>query len=381
MWSHHLSRKDGAGPVMEKSAATIENTGRISASPGRRTSRGRGASAKHSLGEDQLLPAVCPLCSALGVKPRSLRKANAKTSSLVAHYCEVCNEHIDRETTRFIALVSGLLLGCLSLATASALYFGARQVGLQFLVVAGFALVLTQGSGKLFRDLLSPGSTHGVWETDDEQGRAVVCLASQYSEVLTEHGIPFLKFTSEKPPSLISRISLALILVGTLWLGALQAFSAARVRVLMSGSEPAYLLVDDRKADRILPKNSEGPGLGKSIRVLGGRRSLGLVTESGAVLASETLTLWPGSTYIVGYLPAGRCLFWEVRQYGENPGRFLMPIAGNGPVWRLDDQVDSWFVPLAETGPEDQAPDFQGSGGVRRALRLLGCSGKTVEPL
>ena len=96
-------------------------------------------------------------------------------------------------------------------------------------------------------------------------------------------------------------------------------------------------------------------------------------------MGEATRTLWPGRTYIVGQIPPGQCLFWERREYGkEARASILFPIGGQGPVWELREQVDSWFVPLGGSTTEQLAEieDWQTRGGLRRAIRLLPCQGQ-----
>jgi hypothetical protein len=112
------------------------------------------------------------------------------------------------------------------------------------------------------------------------------------------------------------------------------------------------------------------------VRVLGGRRRLEIISESGALLGGATMTIWPGRTYIVGQLPEDQCLFWEQRTYGTGAERSLVfPLGGDGPVWELKDQVDSWFVPLESPGtkPDVESDPWETRGGIRRAVRLLPC--------
>lgn len=339
------------------------------------------ASAKHGLSSTQLLPALCPLCSALGVKARPFRLTRGEPPSLTAHYCEACDDKLNRDTTRLIALVLALCLLTLSISTAEALYFGARAIILQLLGAVAIALGLGYGAGRLFPELFSRSRSLGLWETKREEGLiTLACPSSAYSEVLKDHGIRFLRLTQEQPPTLLPRVCLSLSGLNLLWLGGLHALGGAQVRVLPDEKQSVYLLIDSRKSEELRPRSSEEPGLGKSVRVLGGLRRIGLVSDSGQVLAEETLTVWPGSTYIVGQPPPGQCLFWEVRRYGDEPGQFLLPLPEPGPVWHLEHQVDSWFTPLAEPKDAGELPDLQGSGGVRRAVRLLNCEG-SKEPL
>jgi hypothetical protein len=324
-----------------------------------------------------MLPAICPRCQAPGTHPiRIAARAPLESSDAPdAYYCDICAQAHNDEATRRVAWIAAGSLLLVALITTLALAWGTRNIEAQLLVPLVFSLALPWTLLKV-----------GVWPAPDRSislGEAndktpvVICEDQKLSAILVEQGLPL---SSQAAPgeSFLRKhqASLLLTLVCITWFALIHSLGGVSVRVLVSGSDDAVLLVDSRVHQEISPGNSEDPRAGIFTRVLGGRRKFELLTKSGKPLGSRTVTIWPGRTYIVGHLPPGLCLFWERRDYGTGQQKsLLMPLGGDGPIWELRHSVDSWFVPLQadKTQATDAISEWESSGGVRRAIRLLPC--------
>lgn len=329
------------------------------------------------LAPSELLPAVCPACGAQGTRPHTLKVSDngSPRAELDAYFCDICADEQNARTTRHLAWFGAMTLLVLGATTAAALALGTRQFALQLalpLLVGGLA------PAALLRTAIWPSSRDPVTLSADGEGLLLSTTSRKFRRTLLEHGLVETRGAAPRRASIFHRPQppVVLIVVGWVWLAVLHSLGGAHVRVLTSGREKAVLLVDTRHFGQIAPTNAEDPRAGGSVRVLGGRRHLALVSETGVPLGGATKTIWPGRTYIVGQLPPGKCLFWERREYGSGAHRsILYPLGGNGPVWELRDQVDSWFVPLESPDAEQEAEteQWETRGGTRRAIRLLPC--------
>lgn len=327
------------------------------------------------LAPSQLLPAICPACGAPGTRPHTLKVSGGDSPQveLDAYYCDLCADERDTRTTRHVAWLGAFSLLVLGATTAAALALGTRSLALQVavpLVLGGLVPALLLRSG------LVPRVIESVELGTDAGGLLLHVSSKNFRRALSEHGLPYAPGVFEPRVPLRRRPPVVLALVGCAWLATLHSLGGAEVRVFVSGREKAVLLVDTRHFGQVAPTNAEDPRAGESVRVLGGRRHLELISESGVPLGGATITLWPGRTYIVGQIPPDQCLFWERREYGSASDKSLLyPLAGDGPVWELREQVDSWFIPLESTGTdqEDEAAKWETRGGIRRAVRLLPC--------
>lgn len=332
---------------------------------------------------EKLLPAVCPDCGAPGTRPHRVQNLSAVSApgdetpaSRDAFYCDLCADEKNSAKTRSIALFAACGLITLSVGTATALAWGSRALALQVALTGGAAAL--PALGLTWRGFW-PIRNENVWMEETAESTSLVCRTRAFRRALIEHG--FVEHSTAPGSRNFSvgqlpRRALALCLLGFMWLGLLHSLGATTVRVLVSGNERAVLLVDGRHTGLIEPTNDEDPQGGILARVLGGRRTLALYSSAGEMLGQQTATLWPGRTYIIAHLAPGDCLFWEKRAYGERsrPSNFS-PLGGVGPVWELEEHVDSWFIPLQTPGqatPESE-DDWRSSGGIRRAIRLLPC--------
>lgn len=343
---------------------------------------GSAAVSVFRLAPGKLLPAICPACGALGTRPQSLKVSGAPFTSaeLDAHYCDICADDRNAKTTRHLAWLGACTLLVLAGTTAAALALGTRELVFQVAVplALGGLTPAALRRAKLWNEPKDPLELQ-----TDPSGVILLTRSRQFRRSLREHGFQELE---GRDPVLVPFLTkhqtpLALAVIGLCWLSLLHSLGGAEVRVFVSGRENAVLLVDTRHFGKISPTNAEDPRAGGSVRVLGGRRHLELISESGVLLGGATKTIWPGRTYIVGQLPPSECLFWEWREYGEGAQpSILFPVGGEGPVWELREQVDSWFVPLESpfTEQESETVDWQTRGGVRRAIRLLPCRGRSA---
>lgn len=331
------------------------------------------------LGPNQMLPAVCPACGALGTQPETLPLAatHGPSPEVDAHFCDICASDRGANRTRHLGFLAACAILVVAVATAVALSLGTRDLV--------FQIVATAGAGVLLPEILM---RTGFWRTESDVvelkrkgGQLLLfCRSRLFSRSLREHGLSEVQQPAEAHASGFRsrKIALGLVGGGLAWLGLVHSLGGAQVRVIVSGKEKAVLLVDARHSGTIAPTNAEDPRAGQSLRVLGGRRQLELISHSGARLGRATRTIWPGLTYIVGQLPPGKCLFWESRKYGRDASRsIIFPVGGEGPIWELDEAVDSWFIPLEEEESQTEAgeADWETSGGIRRAIRLLPCRG------
>ncbi len=309
------------------------------------------------------------------------RPTNGPDPGLDAHYCDICADDQSATQTKYLAWFAATGLVVLGVTTAMALSLGKRDLPFQIavVVVTGAVLPLALKIARLWRPIAPPI----LVESRDGAG-TLVAKTEVFAKALRAHGFEELPEASPQASPFPRRhkTTLSLIGIGLLWLFLIQSLGGANVRVFVSGKEKAFLLVDTRHTGKVAPTNAEDPRAGQALRILGGRRSLRLISESGEELAQATRTIWPGRTYIVGQLPQGECLFWERRKYGKEGSRSLLfPLPGEGPVWELRDSVDSWFIPLdegrAQSNPSD-TDDWETSGGVRRAIRLLPCRAPSV---
>lgn len=268
----------------------------------------------------------------------------------------------------------------LALATALSLALGTYLLLFQIAILLAFlaACLLFQKSPLW----ISP--KQGVWlvSTGSSGAPDSLWIASQnhkFSRNLSEHGLessPIGPSIFRGPPSEGRSFSLGLVAAAIVWLILIQLLGVAQFRVLVGGGESASLLIDSRMVAVVEAANSEDPRSGRALSVLGGRRHIQLITAAGQTVAEGEMTIWPGRTYIVGYLPADRCLFWEEQGYGEvGPLHTLVPEESSGPIWEFNRRIDSWFIPLS--GEEGEGTlGLATSGGLRTALRLLPCSKK-----
>lgn len=340
----------------------------------------------HALGEARLLPAVCPVCGAPGSRAQRVPLIGRQSAEeLDAMYCDLCADHEQSKTTRRVALLSAMGLLLLSFVVAITLGFGSRAVAVQGLSTVLAAFVMTE---LLFRTPLWPRTATPLGlileegAENDGRLRLLVCRSRRFRRVLLDSGYPIVEGRGISGGAISSahevqnrvRLSVAGLGLGALFL--IHSLGGATVRVVQSGQESAVLLVDSRHTGAVQPTNAEDPRAGRFVHVLGGRRTLQLVSATGKVLVDQTVTVWPGRTYIVGHLPPDLCLHWEKRTYrAETEDSIVLPVRGEGPVWELTDRVDSWFVPLGprQAGSEPDAPPLEISGGTRRAVRLLPC--------
>lgn len=345
-------------------------------------SDGAARRSTHLLPEGALLPIQCPLCGAEGTRPLPVPTPHAGGEPhLDAYYCDLCAEEEQKRTTRKIAVLGAAGLLTLASVTALALSLGSRGLGWQVALGALVGLSLPE---ILIRTGLWPPSrlplefgTRQEAQGSAPTGHLLYVEGRKFRAALTAGGAP--PCDIEAPPQKKEPRGVLLLSFGGLalaWLVLIHSLGGATVRVVLGGTETSTLLIDNRHSGEVQPANAEDPRAGRFAHVLGGRRHLQLQSEKGEILADQSVTVWPGRTYIVGHLPKGQCLFWEKRTYGpEKSGTFLFPLSGSGPIWELKERVDSWFLPLGEGSADSPTAtdEWETSGGERRAVRLLPC--------
>lgn len=362
----------------------------------------------HTLDPATLLPPICPLCGAPGLHPLPIRKTDEKNPLpfLEAHYCDLCAESIEDNTTRRLASTLAAGIAAVAFATALTFYFGLRYPLIQWFLVALVAGALPLLSEKWGIWRPAPQAVEELGDGKHPRGERTLRVQHEaFACALSEAGMPgrhaelperdtlSRKFQQKWPIGLV-------LTLGLLWWGLLHFFGVAQVRVIYGGERSATLLIDDRHSGELRATYSEDPEAGRILQVLGGRRKFALISSQGALLAEEMRILWPGGAYIVAVLPTGMCLFSETMSYGQAGAENLfVPLPGPGPIWEVEGRVDSWFEPLApaksEVGssigseadsmhqaaaapraaavPAAEEVEHSLSGGSRRAIRLLPC--------
>ncbi len=338
--------------------------------------------AHHQLSAGQLLPALCPNCGAPGVRAQAIVQKKGGASELTAldsYYCDLCADHIQKQTTIVLAYQGGTLLLSLAVATFPPLYWGQRVLPLQFFLGVLFAFLLPTLLGYFS---LWKGVSASIYEISSSQAtenneRIIETASAQFSETLIAHKIPLIKKLDQgENVNPHWRWATALSLLSLLWMITIHSLGTATLRIIAAGEINSVLLVDSRRETLIASSNFEDSLAGKFVTLLGGRHRLSLLREDGSLLIDEDLTIWPGKTYIVGVLPPEKCLFWEFfssAPAGED--HFVKPLPGVGPIWELNEVVDHWFSPNSlEKNPKTAAKGtWATSGGTRRAIRLLPC--------
>lgn len=331
---------------------------------------------------DQLLPPACPACGAPGMHPRPVVRPLSlpRRAPLTAHYCDLCAERLARRTTLAHGLLAAGLLFELSCVTALTLHWGTHRVFSQALIAVACGAALAA----LWIFFGPPPVDHFGLVEDGEtrEGRRFVATSPRFASELVAvvPGGRRLNESNSGPRrrwgiwSTMQLLGLLPLLGGLLWLSSLQFFGGVRLRVLSADPSRLVLLVDGRQVASVLGTRYEDPEAGQFVRVLGGRRELRLLKSDGTEVTRQVATLWPGRSYVVGQLPAGRCLFVETRSYGAmGSDHTLAASTDSAPLWEFDAPIDSWFQPLPPEGRQEIS-GLRGSGGKRTALRLLSCS-------
>jgi hypothetical protein len=366
-----------------KNPQEIDSSEQSGAVEGRETSLPTGGLAVHLLSMERLLPPRCPLCAAPGVVGHSIGLSGANLEeherpSVEVHYCDICAEGRSRALTREISLKAAAIVVVLASATSLSLLFGTRLVLHQVLAM----FLLTCALLLLQRSRLWSTPRQGIWllprgSADPPGTLRVLSEVPKFAACLSQQGLlpaPFESGEAKRIPARRELLFPSVVgLLGLIWLLLVQTLGVAQVRILVGGDESATLLVDSRKVAVVKRANSEDPRAGGIVKVMGGQRAIELITRGGRPVAQAKVTIWPGRTYIVGYLPTDHCLFWEELNYGDKGRRHrLNRLRGSGPIWELDRAVDSWFMPLAAEGDEEENTPST-SGGTRQAIRLLPC--------
>ncbi len=330
-----------------------------------------------------LTPSRCACCMAPAGRSEPVQglvrlgEGNENRPNFLVPYCDVCYAHLSAARTRWLAcLLASLLLG-LTAAVALPLAWGTRLLALQ-IGGAGLAAAVPWLALTTIRRRPSPGHTAhdaAVWGRPRRRGPpTLVCQNPRWAaEVARMNEVAWESIA----PGVRSRPIAPWVAVGACVLAVPLAHAglSTRVRVLNLSSEPAILIVDDRKVATVPPSSVESPEAGREVRLVAGRRSVQLVSESGAALASSQGALHPASDHLFVAAPAGeaeRVCFWlERAAYGRAkltvPAR--EPLRGEGPLFRFPDPVDVWFAPL----PSSEADDERSSGGTLTAVRQDRC--------
>lgn len=315
------------------------------------------------------LPLVCPGCGDVGVKARPVTRApgSPRQDGPDAYFCEPCLAREEAARTRELGRAAASLLLGIGTATGLSLTWGAFFFGWQLLLTGALALL------PLGLAFVSPRASWTPSIVFSSAGPEKLDLFCRERSVLEPLGAVTRLVGSERhlpgPWSEIRRTSPWVLSIACVWLGLLHRLGSVDIRVVTSGDAAAIVSIDHRRTLRVEPIATEHPGAGRSVRTLGGRRHMTLVSEEGVVLADTLATLWPGRSYLLGLLPPGMCPFLEAQDYGERGiERRITRLAPTGPFWELPGAVDLWFAAPSER------PDLSTQGGVRTALRLWPCA-------
>ncbi len=347
-----------------------------------------------TLAPSALVPPLCPSCGAPGLHPLPIRKADDQNRlpPLEAHYCDLCAQSLESETTRRLASTLAASIIAVAFATALTFYWGLRFPLIQWLLVIAVSAGIPWLAQQLSVWQIALPAVEELDRGSIANGeRTLLARNEVFAQALLDAGMQ-LNHEEVPPDNSLSgkfrkRWPIWLVLsLGVAWWGLLHFLGVAQVRVIYGGERSATFLIDDRHSGELSATYSEDPEAGRILQVLGGRRKFALMSSQGALVAEEKTTIWPGGTYIVAVLPTGMCLFSETMSYGQKgSGSLLVPLSGQGPVWEVEGQVDSWFQPLAsprtaatndsESGEVASSADVEKSlsGGSRRAIRLLAC--------
>jgi len=310
----------------------------------------------------RLLPPICPACLDVGVRPLDVpSRQPGSDPGVTAYYCDDCADRLEQRATRLMARRASQGVLGIGAATSAALVLGGARVPLQVLLTllaATFPLVIAAWPGAV---QAQPALLHLASDAVRHHwlARRKDFLQRLGADVAIEHApVPRRRIIWDLLPALAALA----------WLSTLHWFGRAELRVLHSGDQDAVVLIDHRRRQTIAPTRTEHAYAAHAVSTLAGRRTLGIVGEEGTLLVDVTATLWPGRDYVLGTLPAGRCLFLERQEYGEEgSARDLVALPGAGPLWELPVNVDQWFAPLSPR------PSLPTSGGIRTAVRLLPC--------
>jgi hypothetical protein len=344
----------------------------------------------HSLASDTLVPPVCPVCGAPGLHSRPIpgQVGGEKFAPLQAHYCDLCAQSLENDSTRRLANALAATIIAVAFATALTFFLGLRLSFIQWWSVLLVSVCLPLLGKRYGAWRVTPEAVEEVLGEGQKDGQRTLLVKNDaFARALSEAALPAIGTTEAPHVTLSEKFQQRwpIWLVPTLalsWWTLLHVSGVAQVRVLYGGERSATLLIDGRHSGVVSAAHSEDPESGGLHQVLGGRRTFALVSSEGELLAERSETLWPGRTYIVGVLPPGSCLFSETLDYGkEGEGNLFVPLEGSGPLWEVKGRVDSWFQALAPRGQRsDDEPDHgvetaeqSLSGGTRRAIRLLPC--------
>lgn len=314
------------------------------------------------------VPGSCACCGAAASSSRSEQRTR-DGQSLIVPYCDGCQAHASRVTTRALSAGLASLVAAASLALALPLaWTGSSLLGFVALVMA--AAVAPFAALALWPKRPRPGHTawgRAVWWT--RRGE-LACTNGRWAAELAARAQvdPRIAVARER---WLSPWTLAGPIVALVGAPLVHRLHHPLVRILNLTEARIEVFVDGDHVVGLEPTSAESPAAGVEIRVPAGTRRLSVVGAEGRPVAETAAVVVSGARHLFAPASDAHCFWLERARYGRSGDATLerQPLTGEGRFWVLPRGLDTWFSP----NPEPSGADRRSSGGELLALRQARC--------
>jgi hypothetical protein len=315
------------------------------------------------------VPGGCACCNGAASSSRvETRPADGET--LIVPYCDGCQRHASRSTTRSLSsAVAGLLIG-VSFSLALPLAWEGAPLW-AFVLVCVLCASLPALSASAFAPRPAPAHTaagRAAWWTSHGE---LACTNPRWAtELARSAGVDtrVARLREARPSAWV----LAGPIVALIAAPIAHRFHHPLVRVLNLTEARIEIYVDGSRMGSVDPTSAESPAAGTELRVPSGRRTFNVLSSDGQQLEQATVSVRSGTRHLYAPASEGTCFWLERTHYGRAGMRTAerSELGGRQRFWLLPRDLDTWFAPNPEPGHADR----RSSGGELLALRQARCS-------
>ncbi len=314
------------------------------------------------------MPGSCACCGAPASSSR-LEIRPGDGTSLIIPYCDGCQRHASRATTRSLAAGIAALLVALTLSLGLPLAWPGASLASFVLVVAACALFPLLVAGA-FPPRPAPGHSAAGRASWWSSGGELVCTNSRWAAELASSAGVDARVARIRERALSPWI-LAGPIVALIVAPIAHRFHHPRVRVLNLTEARIEIYVDGEQLGSIDPTSAESPAAGAELRLPTGKRTLVALSSDGRSVDRAEVEVHSGARHLYAPGSDGHCFWLERTLYGRNVAAVSQRRVLSGPIrfWTLPRDLDTWFAP----NPDPLAADRRSSGGELVALRQARC--------
>lgn len=287
-------------------------------------------------------------------------------------YCTPCAAHVERFTTRRLALALAASLLGLAVAAGTPILLPWLRLW-ACVLIAAIAVLLPLGVAGRLR-LRRAGHVADGPAVFFNARSELVCLRPAWAEELLQMDSGTLRVRTSATDRGWLRVGVGAAAAALLALLA-HLHQHPLLRVLNLDNVSVTVLVDGRPMGRVEPSSAESPQAGTEFRLPAGQRRLMMLAPDGRVLATAEVAVIPGHYHLYAPARPDICFWLEENHYGRGKGELRrVALADDRRFWAISADVQGWFVPGPPAADEPRA-----TGGTSTVLRQGSCQDAPAE--